>query len=118
MRLQDFIAVSIEMGVYLADMIRQRRATPRNDLLTQLMEADVDGERLSEEEILGFFQLLIVAGQETTANLINNAILCLLDHPQQLARLRATPELLPNAFRKCYATARRSSGWCACRGAM
>jgi cytochrome P450 len=96
--LQDFIAVSLEMGVYLADMIRQRRATPRDDLLTRLIEAEVDGERLSEEEILGFFQLLIVAGQETTANLINNAILCLLEHPDQLARLRAAPELLPNAI--------------------
>jgi cytochrome P450 len=96
--LQDFIAVTREMGVYLADMIQQRRTTPRDDLLTRLIEAEVDGERLSEEEILGFFQLLIVAGQETTANLINNAILCLLEHPDQLARLRAAPELLPKAI--------------------
>ena len=49
----------------------------------------MDGERLTPEEILGFVQLLLVGGQETTANLINNAILCFLEHPDQLARLRA-----------------------------
>src|SRR5207237_3730683 len=54
--------------------------------------------RLTEEEILGFFQVLLVAGQETTANLINNAVLCLVEDPDQLARLRAAPDLLPSAI--------------------
>ena len=58
----------------------------------------MDGERLTEEEILGFFQLLLVGGQETTANLINNAILCFIENPDQLARLRAVPDLLPSAI--------------------
>ena len=58
----------------------------------------MDGERLTEQEILGFVQLLLVGGQETTANLINNAILCFIEHPDQLARLRAAPELLPGAI--------------------
>ena len=62
-------------------MIEQRRAAPRDDLLTRLVEAEVDGERLKQEEILGFFQLLVVGGQETTTNLINNAILCLVENP-------------------------------------
>jgi cytochrome P450 len=95
---RDFKAVTLEMDAYLADMIQQRRAIPQDDLLTRLMEAEIDGERLSQQEILGFFQLLIVGGQETTANLINNAVLCLLEHPDQLARLRAAPELLPSAI--------------------
>ncbi len=75
------------MSAYLTEMIAERRAAPRDDLLTRLIEAEVDGERLEHEEILGFFQLLVVGGQETTANLINNAILCLLENPDQLARL-------------------------------
>jgi cytochrome P450 len=58
----------------------------------------VDGERLSFEEIAGFFQLLVVGGQETTTNLINNAMVCFLDHPNQLALLRWSPELLPQAI--------------------
>ena len=95
--LRDFTAVTAEMDGYLADMIHERRQAPQDDLLTRLIEAEVDGERLSPQEILGFFQLLVVAGQETTTNLINNAVLCLLDHPDQLARLRKAPELLPTA---------------------
>ena len=92
--LLDFMAVSEEMTTYLADMIDQRRAAPKEDLLTRLIEAEVDGERLSHAEILGFFQLLIVAGQETTTDLINNAMVSLLEHPDQMARLRAVPELM------------------------
>jgi cytochrome P450 len=93
--MRDFTTVTVEMDACLADMIEQRRAAPRDDLLTRLMAAEVNGEKLSQQEILGFFQLLIVAGQETTANLINNAVLCLMEAPDQLARIRAMPELLP-----------------------
>jgi cytochrome P450 len=94
----EFRAVTAEMKEYLDDMIAQRKAQPQDDLLTRLVEAEVEGERLAHAEILGFFQLLVVAGQETTANLINNAILCLLDNPDQLALLRNHPELLPSAI--------------------
>ena len=79
--LRDFTKVTAEMDAYLADMIQQRRDRPRDDLLTRLMVAEVNGEKLSQPEILGFFQLLIVAGQETTTNLISNAVLCLLEAP-------------------------------------
>jgi cytochrome P450 len=95
---RDFTAVTLEMDACLTDMIEQRRNAPQDDLLTRLIEAEIDGERLSQREILGFFQLLIVAGQETTTNLIDNAVLCLLEHPDQLARLRAAPDLLPGAI--------------------
>ncbi|WNG35591.1 cytochrome P450 [Archangium violaceum] len=98
-RVQEaFRVVTDEMRAYLEELIEQRRAVPRDDLLTRLVEAEVDGERLTEEEILGFFQLLLVAGHETTTNLISNAILCFIEHPDQLARLRSTPDLLPSAI--------------------
>lgn len=95
---EEFAAVTSEMNAYLTDMIADRRKAPGNDLLTRLVEAQVDGEQLAQEEILGFFQLLVVGGQETTTNLINNAILCLIEHPAELARLRAAPTLLPSAI--------------------
>src|SRR6185369_16185878 len=94
----DFNAVTVEMNDYLTHMIAQRRAVPQDDLLSRLVEAEMDGERLTQEEILGFFQLVMVAGQETTTNLINNAVLCLIENPSQLARLRAAPDLLPSAI--------------------
>lgn len=96
--LRDFRSVTGEMSPYLEKMIQERRAVPRNDLLTRLIEAEVDGERLSFEEILGFFQLLVVGGQDTTSALISNAMVCFLDHPDQLALLRAAPDLLPMAI--------------------
>jgi cytochrome P450 len=79
-------------------LISQRRAARQDDLLTRLLEAEVDGERLTQEEVLGFVQLLLVGGQETTANLINNAVLCFIENPDQLARLRAAPDLLSSAI--------------------
>jgi cytochrome P450 len=63
-----------------------------------LVHAEVDGEHLTEPEILGFFQLLLIAGSETTTNLLNNAILCLIENPDQLARLRSMPDLLPSTI--------------------
>jgi cytochrome P450 len=96
--LTEYRAVTNEMRAFLPDLILQRRAARQDDLLTRLVEAEVDGERLTQEEVLGFVQLLLVGGQETTANLINNAILCFIENPDQLARLRAAPELLPSAI--------------------
>src|SRR5205085_3148922 len=84
---ERFAAVTAEMGGYLGELLAARRADPHDDLLTRLAAAEVDGERLTHEEILGFFQLLLLAGSETTTNLIDNAVLCLVDHPDQLARL-------------------------------
>jgi len=94
----DFRSVTAEMREFLPGLIAKRRAAHQDDLLTRLVEAEVDGERLSQEEVLGFVQLLLVAGQETTANLINNAVVCWIDNPDQFARLRAHPVLLPSAI--------------------
>ncbi|SEL73401.1 Cytochrome P450 [Stigmatella aurantiaca] len=95
---REFAEVSAEMKAYLHALAGQRRAEPREDLLTRLVEAEVDGARLTEEELLGFFQLLLSAGHETTTNLLNNAVLCLLGHPDALAQLQASPALLPSVI--------------------
>jgi len=94
----DYRATTAEMSDFLAVLLEERRRAPKDDLLTRLVEAEVDGERLTDGEILGFFQLLLVAGTETTTNLLDNALLCLCDNPGELDRLRARPELLPSAI--------------------
>jgi cytochrome P450 len=96
--LREFAAMKAEVSDYLRGLVEQRRSHPRDDLLTRLVEAEVDGDGLTHEEIVAFFQLLLVGGNETTANLINNAILCLIENPDQLARLRAEPNLLPSTI--------------------
>jgi cytochrome P450 len=93
-----FTAAKAEARAYLTDLIAKRRAKPQDDLLTRLVEAEVDGERLTHEEILSFFLLLLLAGTETTTNLLNNAILCFIEFPDQLARLRSAPQLMPSAI--------------------
>jgi cytochrome P450 len=95
---REFAGVKAEINAYLTGLLERRREKPKDDLLSRLVEAEVDGERLTELEILGFFQLLLLAGNETTANLINNALLCFVENPDQLARLRAAPDLLPSAI--------------------
>src|SRR5437763_7757205 len=94
--INEYGAVTAEMRAFLPDLIAQRRAARQDDLLTRLVEAEVDGERLTQEEVLGFVQLLLVGGQETTANLLSNAVLCLIENPDQCARLEAAPNLLPS----------------------
>jgi cytochrome P450 len=95
---EAFRQVHGEMRAYLAPLLARRREAATDDLLSRLVHAEVNGERLSDEEILGFFELLLVAGHETTTNLIGSAVLCLLEHPDQLARLRAEPERWPGAI--------------------
>jgi cytochrome P450 len=93
-----YSTVIAEMKEYLPELVARRRESPRDDLLTRLVEAEVDGERLTPEDILGFVQLLLVGGNETTTNLIDNAVLCFLENPDELARLGKTPDLLPSAI--------------------
>lgn len=96
--MRDFNSVTHEMSAYLAERILERGQSPRSDLLTRLLEAEFEDDRLTHEEILAFFRLLMFAGQETTTNLLNNAVLSFLDHPDQLSRLRNSPQLLPSAI--------------------
>jgi len=82
---------------YFEQIVAMRRADPKDDLISALVRAEDEQRALSSDELLAFIVLLLVAGNETTTNLIGNAIIALLDHPDQLAKLRAEPSLVPNA---------------------
>jgi cytochrome P450 len=76
---------------YLDALIAERKRAPRDDMLSALIAAEESGESLSHDELVSTFLLLLIAGHETTANLIGNGMLALLRHPDQLARLRVAP---------------------------
>ena len=88
---------SREFDAYFRAIIAERRNAPRDDILSALAHAEDGGERLSEREMLNILRLLLVAGNETTTNLIGNGMLALLGNPDQLARLRDDPGLMPAA---------------------
>lgn len=86
-----------EFREYFSEMIAARRSHPGEDLLTKLIRAEDEGQRLTVDEIISTLLLLLVAGHETTASLIGNAMLALLRHPDQLAALAADPGLAAKA---------------------
>ncbi len=86
-----------EFDAYLQTLFDARRRMPGADLVTGLVHAQHAGDRLSQAELFAMVVLLLVAGHETTVNLIGNAVLALLQHPRQLARLRSEPELIEAA---------------------
>ena len=88
----------MEMGKYFYAMIEQRRQEPKNDLISALLAAQINSEHLDMMELLGFCILLLVAGNETTTNLLGNAILSLTENPEAMEQLRAEPALLPDAI--------------------
>jgi cytochrome P450 PksS len=83
---------------YIRKLVKTREADPRDDLTGALVSARESGDRLSEDELLAMIFLLLIAGHETTVNLIGNGILALLEHPDQMARLRNDPELIKPAI--------------------
>jgi len=87
-----------EMNRYFRPIIAQRRSHPREDMISRMVAAEVDGERLTERELLSFCIILLVAGNITTTNLIGNAILCFDEQPEVMDQLRAEPSLLPAAI--------------------
>ncbi|WP_423181293.1 cytochrome P450 [Arthrobacter sp. NyZ413] len=87
-----------EMTGYFLDLIEQRRHRPGHDLISNLLAAEIDGQKLSVAELLGFCALLLVAGNETTTNLIGNAVLCFTEVPGTIERLLTEPSLLPQAI--------------------
>lgn len=83
----------LELEEYLGGLVESRRRQPQDDLLSALVAAEADGDRLDKEELMTTVILLLIAGHETTANVIGNGLACLLRHPTQLARLRDDPDV-------------------------
>jgi cytochrome P450 len=83
---------------YLRTLFEQRRANPRDDLVTALVQAEEAGDTLSEDELLAMVVLLLIAGHETTVNLISSGTLALLAHPEQMDLLRQNPALIKPAI--------------------
>jgi cytochrome P450 len=89
---------AMELGRYLAEVLAQRRREPRDDLLSALLAAEIDGQRLSDVELIGFGFLLLVAGNETTTNLISNAAILLDRHRDQRRLLLEDPARISGAI--------------------
>jgi cytochrome P450 len=85
------------MTTYFREAIREQRTHPREGLIHALLTAEIDGDRLTEEEVVANCIITMVGGQETTTNLIGNGVLSLLRHPAEMARLRADRTLVPSA---------------------
>jgi cytochrome P450 len=82
---------------FVRDLVREKHDNPGDDILTGLIEAEDNGDRLTEDELVAMVFLLIVAGFETTVHLISNGVVTLLDHPDQLQRLRDDTRLIDSA---------------------
>jgi cytochrome P450 len=87
----------LQMFQYGADLAARKRAEPGDDIATSLLEAEVDGQRLTDLEFNLFFLLLVNAGGDTTRNLVAGGVLALMEHPAERARLAADPALMPTA---------------------
>ncbi len=90
----DIRSAADEMADYIERIAAERRASPRDDLISVLVQAE-GGDALSTGEVMAFVVLLLIAGNETTTNLIGNGVKALLAHPEQLERVRANPDLVP-----------------------
>ena len=88
---------SKQLSHYFLSIIRSRQGEPRDDIMTRLVQAEEQGDTLSETEMLNMLRLLLIAGNETTTNLIGNGMLALLRHPGELQALRNDPGLIPAA---------------------
>lgn len=88
---------AMNFAAYLLPLFEERRRAPRSDLISALVAAEEAGDRLGADELLTTVVLLLTAGHETTMNLIGNGLLALLQNPDQLAVLRARPDLMPSA---------------------
>lgn len=96
-RLAGVLTAVESLTAYFHDAVRRQRVEPRDGLIHALMSSEVDGDRLSDEEVVANSIVTMVGGQETTTNLIANGMLSLLRAPSQLARLRAEPSIMPAA---------------------
>ena len=94
----DAHLAAMQLYAYAGSLADERRRDPRDDLVSHLLHAEVDGERLDDAAFNAFVLVLAVAGNETTRNLVSNGLLALFDHPAERARLVADPSLLPTAI--------------------
>lgn len=94
----EALAAMMEMYAYAQQLAEERKANPRDDIVSKLLVAEVDGERLSVEEFNVFFLMLAVAGNETTRNAISHGMLALLEHPGEQQKLRDDPALMDLAI--------------------
>lgn len=90
-------AAAIEFIMYFHQMFDQRRADPKDDLISALVQVEEQGDKLDQQELISMVFLLLVAGHETTVNLIGNGTLALLQHPEQMRELRDDPALIKTA---------------------
>ena len=95
---QEAIAASQEVKEYVAEILEDRRREPREDLISDLAKAELDGERLSDEEIFSFVRLLLPAGVETTYRSTGNLLLTLLSNSDQLGAVRSDRSLMPQTI--------------------
>jgi cytochrome P450 len=86
-----------ELSVYMREVFAARRRQPRNDLISSLVNVEEHGQTLTEAELMSLVMLILGAGHETTTNLLGNAVLALLRHPDQRRRLQADPSLIRSA---------------------
>lgn len=93
----EVVSALVDMFSYFGKLIEMKRAQPADDLMTALIAARDQDDRLSEEELMVLGCTVLIGGHETTANQINLSLLTLLDHPADLAKLRADPDLIPGA---------------------
>jgi len=97
-RSRDGLEAAASLYRYFAAFLDQRRNEPRGDLISDLVNAEIDGESLSDEEVLGFCLLLLVAGHETTTNLLANSVVTLRDRPEDRERMCHDKEILSSAI--------------------
>ena len=97
-KLDEAIVASQEVKEYMSVILAERRRAPREDLISELAQAELDGERLSDEEIFSFLRLLLPAGVETTYRATGNMLFSLLSNPDQLEAVRSDRELIPQAI--------------------
>lgn len=94
-RLDDIAVAQAELSAYVVDLIAQRRRAPADDLLSELISVSDEGDRLSEDELIGMVEALLIAGTDTTRNQLGATLAVLADRPEHYAALRADPDRIP-----------------------
>jgi cytochrome P450 len=97
-RLQDAMLKVRKLSDYLREHVEDRRKNPGEDLISKLVQAEVDGEHLTDNEVVNFSNVLLIAGHITTTMLLGNSILCLDTHPEWFARIREDRSMIPAAI--------------------